>query len=225
MRTSPIAKMFGKSPIRPIQDHMVTVQGCAEELGAFIDATFAGDWKLARTHYKAIATLENKADKRKRSVRSHLPKSLFMPVPRTDLLSLLNSQDHIANSAQDIAGLMLGRKMAFPASMGDEIREYAKICVATSAQALKVIQELDELVEVGFRGREVEAVEKMIETLDDMERNTDKMQVKIRASLYKLESELPPVEVMFLYRIIDGFGELADYAQKVGHRVLMLTAR
>ena len=225
MRNSPIAKMFGQSPIRPIQDHMQTVHGCCEELMEFLKSTINDDWKEARAHYKSIASQENKADKRKRSVRVHMPKSLFLPVPRSDLLSLLNSQDHIANCAQDIAGLMLGRKMSFPESMNEGITEYARACVDTSAQALKVIQELDELVEVGFHGREVAAVETMIETLDDMERQTDKMQVKIRASLYKLESELPPVEVMFLYRVIDGFGELADYAQKVGHRVLMLMAR
>jgi predicted phosphate transport protein (TIGR00153 family) len=225
MRNSPIAKMFGKSPIRPIQEHMETAHGCAEELLKFIDTSFSGDWKEARVQYKAIASLENKADKRKRSVRMHLPKSLFLPVPRSDLLSLLNSQDHIANGAQDIAGLMLGRKMAFPQSMKEEICGFAKGCVGTSKQALKVINELDELVEVGFHGREVAAVEKMIEKLDDLERETDKAQIKVRASLYKLEAELPPVEVMFLYRVIDGLGDLADNAQKVGHRVFMLMAR
>ena len=36
---------------------------------------------------------------------------------------------------------------------------------------------------------------------------------------------MPPVDVMFLYKIIDRIGELADCAQKVGSRLQLLIAR
>ena len=222
---NPFGNMFGKSPFKPIQDHMATSHRCAEALLPFIDAALAKDWKLAADKRKVIAKLEGDADKLKRSVRIHLPKNLFLPVPRTDLLDMLTMQDKIANAAKDISGLMLGRKMEIPEPMADKIRGFVEEAVATSAQALKAIDELDELVETGFSGREVQLVEKLIKELDRLEHVNDKTEVKIRATLFKLEKELPPIDVMFLYKVIDGIGDLADRAQKVGSRLQLLIAR
>jgi len=224
-RGNPFGKLFGQSPIRPIQEHMQKAHNCAEAIIPFLDATIKDDWKLAQECQKSISGLESEADKLKKYVRVHLPKSLFLPVPRSDLLELVGTQDHIANRSKDIAGLMLGRKMRFPDKLSDSILEFAAASIATSAQALSAIQQLDELVEVGFSGREVAIVEAMINDLDKREKGTDKMQVKIRASLFKIEKDLPPVDVMFLYHIIDWIGDLADQAQKVGNRLQVLMAR
>jgi hypothetical protein len=43
--------------------------------------------------------------------------------------------------------------------------------------------------------------------------------------LFQIEDSLPPVDVMFLYKIIDRLGELADVSQKVGSRLLLLIAK
>ena len=51
------------------------------------------------------------------------------------------------------------------------------------------------------------------------------MQIKVRAALLKIEQELPPVDVMFYYRVIEGIGEIADLSQRVGSRVEILLAK
>ncbi|WP_372747366.1 TIGR00153 family protein [Litorivivens sp.] len=225
MAGNPLTNLFGKSPIAPIQQHMTSTRDCAQLLTQFMDAAVAGDWDQAKTHQKAIAKLENEADKLKKQVRLQLPKSLFLPVPRSDLLDLVGVQDHIANLAKDIAGLMLGRQMEIPAKLVELMGEYLKLAIDTVNQAHRAIDELDELLESGFRGREVDFVESLINELDKLEHENDKAQVKIRAVLFKLEAELPPVNVMFLYKIIDWVGELANEAQKVGSRLQILLAR
>ena len=80
-------------------------------------------------------------------------------------------------------------------------------------------------METGFRGKEVELVESMIKTLDKIESDTDKIQVRVRNELFAIESELSPVEVMFLYRIIDWIGDLGDLSQRVGSRLELMLAR
>ncbi|MDX9874794.1 MAG: DUF47 family protein, partial [Spongiibacteraceae bacterium] len=97
--------------------------------------------------------------------------------------------------------------------------------VATSAQALKAINELDELLEAGFRGREVDMVESLINELDRLENANDKAQVQVRAHLFSLEKQLHPVDVYFLYKVIDWVGQLANHAQKVGGRLQLVIAR
>ena len=115
--------------------------------------------------------------------------------------------------------------MTIPPSLADAMRDYVKGAIDTSAQARKAINELDELVETGFSGREIKLVEDLIEELDRLERANDDQQILIRSTLFKLESELPPVDVIFLYKIIEWVGDLADRAQKVGGRLQMLVAR
>ncbi len=225
MAVNPLGNLFGKSPISPIQQHMAKAQECSEALKPFLAAVLAGDWEQAQRLQQDIARLENEADDLKKQLRIGLPKSLFLPVPRSDLLDLITVQDRIANGAKDIAGLMLGRKMEIPSALAAQMNDYLSVAVDTAAQAKRAIDELDELLETGFRGREVELVERLIEELDELEHNNDELQVQVRASLFALEGELPPVNVVFLYKIIDWVGELADCAQRVGARLQILMAR
>lgn len=223
--SSPLSALFGRSPIRPIQKHMAKAQQCVVLLGEFFEASFNKDWIEAERLQRQISECENEADELKYNIRTNLPKSLFLPVARADILSLLNVQDKLANRTKDIAGLMLGRKMEIPAVLVDPIRTYYQQSLNASIQALKAIEELDELLETGFRGREVEFVEKLITELDELEHLNDVTQIGIRASLFKLEPELPPVNVIFLYKVIDLIGDVADISQMIGGRLSLLMAR
>jgi predicted phosphate transport protein (TIGR00153 family) len=225
MPKAPISGLFGSSPFKPLQEHMASVQECTARLLPYFDAVLNKDWDEAARQQQKISELEKHADRLKRHLRLRLPNSLFMPVARRDLLELLTMQDKVANKAKDIAGLILGRKMEFPESIGPQLREFVTRSIDASAQAQTAINELDELVETGFRGNEVKLVASMIHQLDEIEHDTDRMQVHIRTGLAAVEKELPPVDVMFLYKIIDWIGDLGDRAQQVGSRLELLLAK
>jgi len=220
-----LGSLFGRSPIGPIQEHMQIANQAAQLLPDLLRATGAEDWDTARELHKEIERAERAADKLKRSVRRHLPKSLFLPVPRSDLLGLVSIQDSVANTARDIAVIIMGRDMRFPEPLQEGVVEFAEACAETSNQALLGIQELDELLEVGFSGREVKRVEAMLKQLDKMERRTDKLAVGLRGKLFKMEAELPPVDVMFYYRVLSLLGSVADEAETVGDRLQILMAK
>jgi len=201
------------------------VTECVNELKNFIRAAVAGKWDDAAKHQARIGSLENKADKIKKEIRLHLPKGLFLPVSRVDLLEMLRIQDLVANKAKDVAGLMLGRRMRIPDHLGPKFIEYLDRSADATEQARRAINELDELVETGFRGAEVELVQSMIKQLDAIEKDTDNFQIQLRAELFAMESSLPPVDVMFLYEVIDDIGDIADLSQRVGSRLEYLLAR
>ncbi len=77
---NPLLKLFGQSPFGPLQEHMRVVVHCADKVPGLFDALCAGDEKKIHEIRDAIFALENKADKIKNELRSHLPKSYFMPV-------------------------------------------------------------------------------------------------------------------------------------------------
>ncbi len=225
MPINPFVSLFGRSPFGPMQQHIVKAHECAANLVPFFEAVMAEDWTKVEQVQQEMARLEHEADKLKKGVRLHLPKSLFLPVPRSDLLELLSVQDKVANRAKDIAGLMLGRHMLIPQDLQPLMRTFVQRTVDASAQALKAMNELDELLEAGFGGREAVLVETLIEELDVIEQDTDSLQIEVRRHLFKLEKDLPPVDVMFLYQIIDWIGDVADRAQRVGNRLEQLLAR
>jgi predicted phosphate transport protein (TIGR00153 family) len=204
---------------------MAKVHACVSQLEPLFKAVVANDQQGVAEARKIIAQLENEADELKWKLRHHLPAGLFMPVDRRDLLEVLMMQDKIANQAKDIAGLILGRKMTLPSEMHELFLEYGNRSIAASAQALKVIQELDELVETGFRGVEVDRVQKMISDLNKIESETDEFQIRLRDILFGLEDDLRPTDVMFTYRLIEGVGKVADLAQRVGSRLQLVLAR
>jgi predicted phosphate transport protein (TIGR00153 family) len=222
---NPLSGLLGRSPIGPIQEHMENVDRTAALLPALFGAAAAGDWATAADLDKQIAAAEAAADKLKHSIRRHLPKSLFMPVPRADLLELVASQDRIATTAQKISATVVWRKQRFPAQVQTGVDELAVASAATSQQALIAIQELDELLEVGFTGAEVKRVEAMLRELSRMERRAQRLTGSLRSALLPLEAGLPPVDAVFCYETVSGLGALADNAKAVGDRLQILLAR
>ena len=222
---SPLADLFAQSPIKPMQDHVQTVFECTQALQPFMEAVFAGDWDKSHELQQQISQLENDADDMKRDIRLNLPRGLFLALDRRDLLDLLSRQDKIANKAKDIAGVIVGRNLEFPESLHENIRAYLTRCIEACRFALKVVNELDELITAGFKGQEIKIVANLIDKLDKTENDTDKMQVLLRQQLLALESELSPIDVMFMYKIFDWMGGLADNAQHVGLRLELMVAK
>jgi predicted phosphate transport protein (TIGR00153 family) len=220
--TNAIANVFGRSPVQPVEKHMDIAYKCAKCLRGFFAAAIAGDWATASEAWNNIESLERKADGVKKEIRLHLPKSLFMPVPREDILQLLLVQDKIANRTRDVAGLVLGRKLQIPSAIADQFLEFVDRNVDAAKQARKSVRELDELFTTGFRGAEVDLVISLIEELDRIETDTDDRQTQLRAALFDEEASLNPVDVVFLYQVIEKTGEIADMAERVGRRLELL---
>lgn len=223
--TNPFLSLFGRSPVKPLQEHMAKVSECVRLLEPFFEAVLAGDRDKVLALQEQIAELENQADHLKHDLRLNLPRTLFMPVERRDLLEVLTMQDNIANRAKDLAGLVRGRSMVIPEAIGPRFLEFVRRSIDACAHAEKTVNELDELVETGFSGSEVDLVQKLINDLDRVEKDTDEIQVDVRARLFEIERDLPPVDVMFLYRLIDWTGDIGDFSQRVGSRLQLLLAK
>ena len=224
-KNSPLPSLFGKSPFEALTEHMREVDRGAELLVEYIEASQGGDWARAETLYEKISDCEHNADELKDRIRLNLPSTLFLPISRSDLLVLVEAQDKIINKIKDISGLMTGRRMRFPEPLQKPIHDYLRTALATVKQARKVLEELGELLDSGF-GRSIsELIADMVVELGRLEKHADEEQIAIRRQLLPLEEELPPLEVMFLYRVIDWIGSVADRAERAGSRLQILATR
>ncbi len=225
MISNPLANLVKRSPLISIQEHMRAVVECAQEIPVLFEALCKQDDATFQRVKQRIFDKESEADRIKNALRSRLPKSLFMPVDRRDLLEVLHIQDSIADTAEDIAELLFERQMKIPVPMQAPIMALAKTSVKVCEQSLKVIEELDELLETGFRGHDARQVEEMVDQLNAIENDADALELALARTLFSLESTIDPVSVIMWYRIIEWVGDLADYAEKVGDRIRLFVAR
>ena len=180
--------------------------------------------ELHRVNEK-IHTLEGQADEIKNEIRSHLPKSLMMAFDRRDLLDLLSAQDSIADSAQDVAALLTLRKMSIPEAFGNQLPTYVQRCLDAVNQCKTAINELDELLEAGFRGRRVDRVLELLAELNLIETDADNLEAALKSQLFEYEDSMGPLDVLFWYELLRRIGDIADYAEAVGDRLRLIIAR
>ena len=183
----------------------------------------SGDAAAIAERRQAIEKLEHEADSIKNEIRGHLPKRLLMAVERRDMLEILDFQDSIADVAQDIAELVELRGMTLPEPLREPLLELVRRVLAACGQAERIINELDELVETGFAGREVGRVEEMIGELNRIESDTDALARRAIRQIFAMETELG-VGTVFWYQMVGWIADLADYAERVGNRLRLLIA-
>ena len=225
LSTNPIAALFGKSPFKPLQQHMRIVSECVSEVPALFQALIAQDEERLEEQKNRIFLKEGEADALKGAMCDQLPRSPLRAPARKDLLELLAMQDAIADTAQDIAGLLVERRMEVPAGMAEPLMRLVSRCVEACRLAQAIIEELDELPGVGFRGRETARVQARIVELGRIESDTDVMGMDLARILFAAEDRLKPVSVMFWYQLIQWVGTLADDAERVGEALRLLIAR
>lgn len=204
---------------------MRVVFSCVCLIPPLFDAVYREDNAQVFEFAQQIKKLETKADKLKSTFRLNMPKSLFLPVDRKDLLSLIADQDKIADMAEDIGKTFLFREMVVPEQLKPLLDELLEGIMEIAAAAKEMIEQLDELLEVGFAGRELDKISAMIAGVRRSEHNIDEIMHRIKKKLFSLEQDLDAVSVMFWYQIIDLLGLISDQSENLGDRLLLFLSK
>ncbi|NQT79740.1 MAG: TIGR00153 family protein [Candidatus Aminicenantes bacterium] len=217
-----ISKLFGKSPFEPLYQHMLKVKECVDLVRPLMDSLLKKDEKKVKEIAKRVFKAEHEADLVKKDIRNHLPKSLFLPVARGDILRFLKEQDNIADSAEDLAVLLILRKTIVPEELKDEIKNFVDKVIETYEMAMTVSSEIKILAETSFGGVEAHKVMELIEQLKVKEWEADKAQMKAAKKLFVIEKKLDPVDVMMWMNIFKELGTLANHAENAGDQMRMM---
>ena len=219
-----IARLFGKSPFAPLQTHMDKVASCIGELPSLFEALLEQKTELIPAIAEKISKLEHEADLTKNDIRSHLPKSLFLPLERSALLEILSLQDALADQAEEIAHH--ADYLPFPFSLVPELRKpFSLLCqknVEVFHLTRQVIKELDDLLESSFGGLEAEKVKGMVEQIAFSEYETTLIQDLLIKTLYRNTEALSYPAFHLGLTLIQKIGNLARLSEKLGNRICML---
>jgi predicted phosphate transport protein (TIGR00153 family) len=232
MKTAnPIAALFGRSPFGPTQEHMRLIQSAVAQLPALVEALGRADASDITSVQDAIRAPVTRASALARDIRLHLPRSLFMPVDRRDLLELLDRQEWIGREVRAIADLPLQHAGGLPTDLHTEVLSLTRTATETCRQATAIVDEIDELIETGFRGPEATRVETMIQTLDRLAAETDAQIPALALALFAPSKDaaqadaLPPATPQLAHQFVRALGALANRAARIGDHLLPLIAR
>ena len=223
--TSPFASLMRHSPFKPIQEHMRVVSRCVAEMQPLFDAIIEKDREQVDALAVKIGDLESEADQIKNEFRLHMPKRVLMAVARRDLLALIQQQDMIADTVEKIGHIVSQRDMEVPAAIKELLLKLVRHTTDICSQAAAMIEQLDELLALGFGGKQSDLVSEMITNVKRSEHNIDFLIRDLNRALFSIEDQLKPVAVMFWYKLIDLIGEISNQAENMGDRLMLFIAR
>ncbi|MEN8130759.1 MAG: TIGR00153 family protein [Pseudomonadota bacterium] len=217
-------QLLGGSPFPPMKKHMKLSAKCVEQIPIMLEALFDNEEDTLQAARNKVFELESEADKIFDNLSSGLSQSKFLPVHRHDLIAVLREQESIADTAQDIAGLLVVH-LDIASELREPLLTLANKSVETVHKALAVIKMLDALVETGFKGPDVDHVFELIDEVAKSEDGADMLGIDLVDNIYQHHKEKDPVSTMFSYQLTRWLGELADHAELVGSRMRLLVGR
>ena len=217
-----ISKLFGKSPFEPLHQHMLKVKACVGLVRPLMDAFLKGEQEKVKDVARKIFKAEHDADMVKKEIRSRLPKSILLPVARGDILRFLKEQDNIADSAEDLAALLILRKTTVPEELKEKLKNFVDKVLETYEMAMTVSSEIKLLAETSFGGEEAHKVMELIEQVKLKEWEADKAQMKVARKMFSIEKKLDPVSVMMWMHIFRELGTLANHAENAGDQMRLM---
>jgi predicted phosphate transport protein (TIGR00153 family) len=217
-----IAKLFGKSPFAPLQTHMNKVASCVNCLPSLFQAIREHNEPSLKKIAEQLTLLEQEADVTNTDLRSHLPKSLFLPVNHNTLLEILDLQDSLADQAEKIAL----RSNLYPLALLEELQiEFDLFCkknLEAFTLVWNVIKELDELLECSFGGIEAEKVKGMIKQVALVNYEVQQLEQKLTRKIYCTFDRLSPPAFHLWLTLIREIAFLASLCEQLGNRIRML---
>lgn len=217
-----ILGLFGRSPFAPLQSHMDFVSKCVYLLPKLIEALKKKDEDLLLKISEQISQFEHEADLVKNDIRTHLPKSLFLPVARENVLEILTIQDRIADRAEDAAVLVTLKSIELLPDFEKELDEFLQKNIETFEEAKAIVHELHELVESSFGGIEAARVKTMIDAVAYREHETDLLQRALLKKIFHTEKQFDCASFYQWLRLIEHIAAISNLSENLAYRVEMM---
>lgn len=216
-----ILSLFGRSPFAPLQTHMEKVESCVLMLVDLFKAVEQKDYAKVEEISVKISEHEHQADLMKNDIRNHLPKSLYLPIDRSQLLEILTLQDDIADKAQDIGVLCSLKPLEILDEFKTEFYLFLQKNIESFHGALLIIKEMHELLESSFGGIEAEKVRIMVDDVARKEHEADGIQRDLLKGFFKAEEAISYTSFHLWLKIFEALGSIANLSEKLAYRVRM----
>ncbi|MFQ6050182.1 MAG: TIGR00153 family protein [Candidatus Hydrothermarchaeota archaeon] len=217
--------IIAKSPFGPLREHSEKVREAVILTDELVDAFCENDREKVEELTEKISSIEEEADAIKRGIKDHIPKTTFLPVDRGDILTWLDSQDDVANAAEDAAKLMtIITAERLPEPFKDSLRSLTKKSIEAVNTLNNLNIEIEKELESILRRRDSKIYDMILE-INRKEGEADEIEKKALKNLLDSKDELDPIIVIYTNKIAEQIGEIANKAEETAERIRTVISR
>ncbi len=217
-----LSKLIPKTPFSHLQLHMEKTCACLAKLKELCEVRVASDLEKIESIAKKISELEYDADLIKNDIRASLPKSYFFSMDRINFLEILTLQDHIADIAEDIADILILKKLPTVPGIEDMLTEFIDTNLDTTWILKEMVFDLDMLIEASFGGPVALKMKNKIHDISLKEHEADVIKKDLKKKLFSLSHSLNFADFILWLHFIEEIGKISHLAEKEALRIGML---
>lgn len=217
---STIGKLFGRSPFGQIKLHIEQVGKCIEKMAEAIEAVKSARFDELDQISSEVSQLEHQADQIKNDIRGRLLKRVFMPIDRSEVLEIVNIQDGLADTAEDVCKVLTLKRLPFPDEFREDFEQFAQLNLEAFEIVSKIMNQLDELIESGFGGVEAERIRSLAKDAAFAEHQADLVQMNLLKKIYAHDGEMSPGEFHLWMRFTRVLSNISNLSENLANRVL-----
>ena len=223
---APILNTIYRNPFEGLNDHSKKMDECVAYMGQCLISYIECDFEKVHQFKKKVSETEHEADLIKSNIRSHLPKSVFISVRKDQFHMLLHDADSILDYAEDVAVLLTMKETCIPDEISNDLRALSEKVLECVEKYQKVMNLLEKLREYSSRSGERKKVKDLIKDVHRLEHEADVVEFGISKKLFNLsDSDLDPISIIHLLKVIDRLGQVADKAENAADRVRAMIAK
>ena len=204
-----VTDVFGYSPFDALHRHAELCGQAVVKLKEQFEAYREGDFEKVEQLEKEIDNLEYQADLLKQEIRTHVTKSLMLPVDRQDLLNFLKPQDSIIDYCEHTTHMITYRRMSIPEEMWSDLMELLEKVKETVMKYEELVDHVAKLIATSFTKREVQDAMEHVPQVEELEHQCDKVQIRLHRKIYNAES-MNLLDILLLRELVIQLGEIAN---------------
>lgn len=219
----PFVSLFITSPFDGLQEHSEKVKECAWAFQQAIECHVTDKCDKFEDFRLKVAKLESEADAIKRRIRGHIPKGTMMPVDKFQLFMFIKEQDKVLDSVEAALDWISFREES---KIPNEIEKEFSLLIEA---VIEPIEELSEMVAEArnyfktFSKKQRDLVKKIIHNMREKEHEADKIEQRIKHTIFSLETD--SVTVFHIIRLVEIIGSIADHAENAADMMRAMIAR
>jgi len=206
--------MFMTSPFEGLQEHAEKVKECSWAFQQAIECHLSPKCTRFEEFRDEIVRLESEADAIKRRIRGHIPKRTMSPVSTFLIFRYLKQQDGVLDAVEDtLDWISYRRKTKIPEALEKDFTLLVNAVIDPIEKLPTMVSEARQYFKSYSEEQRV-VVKKIIHALHRQEREVDKFEYDIKKKVFNLDMDA--VSIIYLVRLAEIIGSIADHAQNAG---------
>jgi predicted phosphate transport protein (TIGR00153 family) len=210
---------FAEAPFGPLSEHMAQVKECVALVEPIFTCVCEQDFERLKDLSEQVFKAEHKADVIKNEIRQAIPTTFALPVYRGDLLGYLKLQDDMADAVEDVAVVLMIKRLVLPAVLVDDVADYVKRVLNVCEFLFNCTDQLADMTERDWRGAKAREILRMVAEAEHAEWEADKAQFALAQKLFALDDELKATDIFLWSNCFQHLGKLANHADKTAERL------